>query len=102
MCSEIVGDVVNAVKTPTPPPPDYGLYMERLREFEAKNTKYNLWYTDEVNIWLTDLHQEVTNILNIELFEWDFRTDTIKEKISNITDEFDREIMERRFVEYFN
>ena len=100
--SEIVGDVVDRVKTPTPTPPDYGLYKERLREFEEKNIKYNLWYTDEVNNWMTDLHNEVCILLEMEESEWDFSIDTINDNIANIENDFDKERMDRRFVEYFN
>jgi len=38
----------------------------------------------------------------MEKNEWDFSTDTIKDNIASISNDFDRERMDRRFVEYFN
>lgn len=37
ICSELIEDVVDGVRTPTPPPPDFSLQENREREFEAVN-----------------------------------------------------------------
>jgi hypothetical protein len=97
-----VGDVVDRVRTPTPPPPDYELFEVRREIFEQKNKKDQLWYTDPVYTWFLDLHRETCLLLGIEAYDWNFCCESIKENIEEVKLEFERECMERRFTEYSN
>lgn len=63
---EIVNDVVDAVKTPTPPLPDLEDPAVCRKEFEAKNAKMNLWYNALIVRWLRRLEAELYEELKLD------------------------------------
>lgn len=49
--NEIVTDIIDAVRTPTPPLPDLEDPEVCRREFEEKNEDLHIWYNPLVMVW---------------------------------------------------
>lgn len=101
---EIINDVLDNVKTPTPPLPDLDDPEVCKREFEEKNMRYNFYYTPMVvELWhnlRAELYQEL--FMKIEEHYWDLNVDSIAELIQDIKDEFRRGCFERRYRDLFH
>jgi hypothetical protein len=83
---EILNDVIEAVKTPTPPLPDMS-NPEIFREiFETNNKKYELWYTPSVQRAFVDLWEQIIRRMgkDIENEFWDGSVDSLEVLINEI------------------
>ena len=99
MCREYVDDIVEAVKTPTPPPPDYSIQENRIIAFEEKNFRKKLYYTDFVYRMFLELQDRVLEALGLEIqqYDWEFSVDNLQDWINDIKDSEVREQFQRRF-----
>eukprot|EP01015_Nassula_variabilis_P025021 TRINITY_DN4834_c0_g1_i9.p1 TRINITY_DN4834_c0_g1~~TRINITY_DN4834_c0_g1_i9.p1 ORF type:complete len:271 (-),score=46.03 TRINITY_DN4834_c0_g1_i9:60-872(-) len=100
---ETINDIVERVKTPTPPLPDLNDPEVCKREFEQRNERYHLWYTSSVIVWFRDLEAELYDYLRISKAQqyWDMNVDYLKDLIQSVKDDFVRPCFERKFNEYF-
>jgi len=63
--NEIMNDIIEKVKTPTPPLPDLDDPEVCRREFESKNKDENLFYNPLVIKWWRDLELSIYQEKNI-------------------------------------
>jgi hypothetical protein len=56
---EIVEDVLVRVRTPTPELPDLNNEEIAQKEFESKNSEYQVWYNPLVIKWFRNLEQQL-------------------------------------------
>jgi hypothetical protein len=100
--NEIVNDVVEAVKTPTPPLPDLEDPEICRREFEEKNKEQNLWYNPLVIKWFRHLENEIYEILKLNPQEmyWDLNVSYLSNLIQRVDDEEIKAFLEDRFASY--
>lgn len=83
MYEEILEDIVDAVKSPTPPLPNMEDPEVFKENFEANNSKYGLWYTPHVMNSFKRLRDEVSHKIGEkgELPFWDGSVDEIYEQV---------------------
>jgi hypothetical protein len=90
--SEIMDDIVDRVRSPTPPLPDMDDPEVFAKEFELKNKKYGLWYgTYEMNAYkdlLIETHKRLGT--NPEEHYWDGSVDHIYSLIQSVSSEIQR------------
>lgn len=99
-CSEIVEDIFEHVKTPTPPLPDYNVEANREREFEVQNKRLGIWYSDTSYRMFLQLQEDVLRAAKLDdSFRWHFSAEKIKENIQKIEDALDRQLMLTRWEE---
>ena len=89
--SEIMDDIVDRVRTPTPPLPEMDQPDVFSKEFELKNKKYGLWYGNyEMNAFkelIKDINQRLGTDPEAEQEYWDGSIDHIYNMIQKV--EFD-------------
>ena len=99
--SEIVNDIVDSVRTPTPPLPDLENKEVCEYEFEMKNHSKNLWYTDITMALLRHLELELCKEHGIDPEEryWDLNIDHVVNMIRDIKDDEIRAEYERKYID---
>lgn len=99
--SEIVNDIVDNVRTPTPPLPDLENKAVCEFEFETKNYVPRLWYTDLTMALLRRFEKMLLNELNMteEDRYWDLNIDYITNLIKEIKEEDIRADYERKYID---
>lgn len=100
-CSEIVEDVFQQVRTPTPPLPDYRILENRIREFEAQNKHLGLFYS-EVSYQLFLLlqkHVVERSGLDPHTHAWGFQASKIKQWIDSMPASIDKTLLAERWEE---
>jgi len=97
--SEILNDVIDEVRTPTPPLPDLEDPVVCKREFEEKNAKYSLYYTPIVmNLYrhFQAMIYEELHLTNENTY-WDLNVDFLTDLINRVRENHVRENLERRW-----
>lgn len=100
-CREYVSDVVERVRTPTPPLPDLNDPEVCRHEFEAKNVKHRLWHQQTYMNWFRILEKDIYMAIGLrpEKQYWDLNINYLSELLTQVKDEVERECLERRFKE---
>jgi len=98
-----VKDIVDNVRTPTPPLPDLENPEVCEREYEDKNYKQRLWYSSVVISFLRNMEKELYDELQLNHEEqyWDMNIDYLKKLIAEIKEEENRSFFERKFVDIY-
>ena len=101
--AEIVKDIVDDVRTPTPPLPDLENPEVCEREYEDKNHKQRLYYSSVVISFLRNMEKELYDELQLNHEEqyWDMNIDYLKKLIAEIKEEENRSFFERKFVDIY-
>jgi len=99
--AEIVKDIVDDVRTPTPPLPDLENPEVCEREYEEKNYKNRLWYSSVVVSFLRNMEKELYEELNPDERYWDMNVDYIKKMIAEIKEEENKSFFERKFTDIY-
>jgi len=96
--NEIVMDVVRRVRTPTPPPPDLLDPVQCQEQFEARNLKHEVWYTDHVISLLRHLEQAIYRRIPSEATytQWDLSLDHMRELIKLVDDPYHKSALENQ------
>ena len=102
---EIINDILEEVRTPTPPLPDLDDPEVCKREFEEKNQKYHLYYTPLTMSLFRNLQKLVYDELYIDVDDpahyWNLDVDYLREKISLVKDDFNHDAYLRRYWDLF-
>lgn len=99
--SEIINDVLDEVRTPTPPLPDLDDPEVCKREFEEKNAKYHVYYSPLVMNLYRQLQAIIYEELHLSIQDtyWDLNIDFLTDLINRVRDNSTRENFERRYNE---
>lgn len=100
-CSEIVEDVFEKVRTPTPPLPDYRVLENRIREFEAQNKEIGLFYSEVSYQLFLLLQKHVIERSGLDPMShaWNFKARVIKEWIDQMSPSIDKTLLTERWEE---
>ena len=97
--TEILNDVFDQVRTPTPPLPDLDNPEVCKREFEEKNAKYHLYYTPVVMKLYRNLQDLIYEELHLKHEDnyWDLNIEFLHDLINRVRENATRENFLRRY-----
>lgn len=101
--AEIVKDIVDNVRTPTPPLPDLENPEVCEREYEDKNYRQRLYYSSVAISFLRNMEQELYEEIQKDPQEryWDMNIEYIRKMINDVKEEENKAFFERKFVDIY-
>lgn len=95
LMGEYVTDILDRVKTPTPPLPDLTNPEICRQEFECKNARYHLWYNPLIMKWWRNLEQALYDELKLDPAKqyWDMNVDYLDGLVQVVDDEHQKEFL---------